>query len=390
MSVVVASRRPTLHVACAASSGNAAEPSKQRKRAAAPKGSRPRHAAKSKTPSSTPRTKPAYQAKQSDDIPDMLSGVSEELASAPDYSDEIEFQEDPPGHRAGFIAIIGRPNAGKSTLLNALLGQKLSIVTEKAQTTRHRILGIWSEPGHQAVFLDTPGIIAERRNELEERMMGAVDQAVKDADALLAIVDASRRPETALEMFQPGPDWKGPPMAVILNKCDLLPTEEVERLEKWFKEECRAETVIAASALHEANTDEVASWVVDHLPEGPSLYPKDVVADASERFFVGEIIRRQVFLQYRQELPYHVTVQVVEFKERRPPAKALVKAHVIVEKKRHVGILLGAAGSAIKALSTAAREEIEEFLEREIFLELSVKVEEGWREDSAQLERLGY
>jgi GTP-binding protein Era len=179
-------------------------------------------------------------------------------------------------------------------------------------------------------------------------------------------------------------------MAVILNKCDLLSTEEVEELERWFKEECRAETVISASALNQANTDKVAAWVVDHLPEGPSLYPKDVVADASERFFVSEIIRRQVFLQYRQELPYHVTVQVVEFKERTPPAKALVKAHVIVEKKRHVGILLGAAGSAIKALSTAAREEIEEFLEREIFLELSVKVEEGWREDSAQLERLGY
>ncbi|KAL4527634.1 hypothetical protein Ndes2526B_g08261 [Nannochloris sp. 'desiccata'] len=395
--VMIAPRRAIFHIACAAptAAGDSAEPSKQRKRPS-PKGPHQQSGPKTKSPSSrNPRgsPKPSSQPQEtnlSEFSANILSGVSTEEISAPDYSDEIEFQEDPPGHRAGFVAIIGRPNAGKSTLLNALLGQKLSIVTEKAQTTRHKILGIWSEPGHQAVFLDTPGIIAERRNELEERMMGAVDQAVKDADALLAIVDASRRPEGALEMLQPGPDWKGPPMAVILNKCDLLPTEEVERLEKWFKEECRAETVIAASALHEANTDQVAAWVVNHLPEGPSLYPKDVVADASERFFVSEIIRRQVFLQYRQELPYHVTVQVVEFKERKPPAKALVKAHVIVEKKRHVGILLGAAGSAIKALSTAAREEIEEFLEREIFLELSVKVEEGWREDTAQLERLGY
>lgn len=318
----------------------------------------------------------------------MFTG--EEPQSAPDYSDYMVFQEDPPGHKAGFVAIIGRPNAGKSTLLNALLGQKLSIVTAKAQTTRHRILGIWSEPEHQAVFLDTPGIIADRRNELENRMMVAVDQAVKDSDALLAIVDASHRPETSLEMLQPGPEWTGPPMAVILNKCDMLPPGEVERLEEWFKQECRAEIVIPASALEGTNVDKIGQWVVAHLPEGPSMYPKDVVAEASERFFVGEIIRRQCFLQYHQELPYHVAVQVVEFKERRAPAKSLVKAHVVVEKKRHVGIMLGAGGSAIKALSTASREEIEEFLGREIYLELSVKVQEGWREDADQLTRLGY
>ena len=324
---------------------------------------------------------------------DLFGGSNSEInyeKSAPDYSDYMVFEEDPPGHRAGFVAIIGRPNAGKSTLLNAFLGQTLSIVTAKAQTTRHRILGIWSEPGHQAVFLDTPGIIADRRNELENRMMVAVDQAVKDSDALLAIVDASRRPETALEMLQPGPEWTGPPMAVILNKCDLLPEGEVKRLEEWFKKECRAEVVIPASALDGMNVDKISEWVVKHLPEGPSLYPKDVVAEASERFFVSEIIRRQVFLQYRQELPYHVAVQVVEFKERRAPAKSLVKAHVIVEEKRHVGIMLGAGGSAIKALSVASREEIEEFLGKEIYLELSVKVQEGWRKDIDQLKRLGY
>ena len=320
-----------------------------------------------------------------------MNGGSNEEPSAPDYSDYMTFTDDPPGHRAGFVAIIGRPNAGKSTLLNALLGQKLSIVTEKAQTTRHKILGIWSEEGHQAVFLDTPGIIDDRRNALEQRMMGAVDQAVKDADALLAIVDvSSRHPEAALDMLQPGPDWKGPPLAVLLNKCDLLHPDDVERMGHWFRTECQADVVLQISALHGVNTDAVADWVVKHLPEGASMYPKDVVAEASERFFVGEIIRRQVFLQYRQELPYVVAVQVVEFKERKAPAKALVKAHVIVEKKRHVGIMLGARGAAIKALSTAARQEIEEFLGKPIYLELSVKVEEGWREDATQLERLGY
>lgn len=199
-----------------------------------------------------------------DDFPDA------EGPSAPDYSDYIEFEEDPPGHRSGFVAIIGRPNAGKSTLLNAMLGQTLSIVTAKAQTTRHRVLGVWSEPGHQAVFLDTPGIIADRRNELEERMMGAVDAAVKDADALLAIIDASRRPEGALNMLRPGADWKGPPMAVILNKIDLMEPEKVEALAAQVRADCgpAVDAVLPISALTGQGTRAVADWVVSKLQKG--------------------------------------------------------------------------------------------------------------------------
>jgi GTPase len=310
--------------------------------------------------------------------------------SAPDYSDYMEFQEDPPGHKAGFVAIIGKPNAGKSTLLNRLIGQQLSVVTAKAQTTRHRIVGIWSGSGHQAVFLDTPGIIDRRRDELENRMMGAVDEALRDADAVLAVVDSSHRPKDVLQMLHPGSDWKGPPMAFVLNKMDVLSEEEAEALVSWFGSQARAAAVLPISALEGDGVDAVAQWVIERLPEGPSMYPKDVIAEASERFFVSEIIRRQVFLQYREELPYQVAVQVAEFKERKPPAKTLIRAHVIVEKDRHKGILLGARGAAIKGLSTASRLEIEEFLGNGVYLELSVKVLEGWRRDPKQLERLGY
>ena len=182
----------------------------------------------------------------------------------------------------------------------------------------------------------------------------------------------------------------GPPMAVVLNKTDLLDEDELAELVEWFGENCRAEVVLPISALNGDNLQTVAEWVAGRLPEGPSMYPKDMVAEASERFFVAEIIRRQVFLQYRQEIPYRVAVEVVEFKERKPPSKPLIKAHVLVEKKRHVGMLLGAGGAAIKTLSTAAREEVEEFLERPVYLELSVKVAEGWRADAKELERLGY
>lgn len=273
--------------------------------------------------------------------------------------------------------------------MNTVLGQQLSIVTDRAQTTRKRILGVLSEPNYQVVFLDTPGIILDKRNKLEERMMASVSEAVKDADALLAIVDASHAPEEALQMIQPGTSWRGPPMAVILNKVDMLPPERLEQLLSWFEERCRAEQVIPASALEGTNVAAIMDWVVSKLPESPSLYPKDVVADQPERFFVSEIIRKHVFLQYRQEVPYCVAVDVVDFKER-PRAKDFVQAHIVVEKERLRGILLGRQGSAIKALATAARADIEAFLQRPVFLELSVKVAEGWRKDDQALQQLGY
>jgi GTP-binding protein Era len=302
----------------------------------------------------------------------------------------LSFNEDPVDHRMGFAAIIGRPNAGKSTLMNHILGQQLSIVTAKAQTTRHKVSGIWSEPGHQVVFLDTPGIIINQRDELEERMMNAVGQAIKDADILLAIVDATDRPQEALEMLQPGEDWRGPPMAILLNKVDLMDEDEEADLIEWYERSAKNATVFPISADSGDGVAAVQQWVVENIPDGPSMFPKDVLAEANERFFVSEIIRKQVFEQYRQELPYQVTVLVTDFKERRPPQKTFIAAQVVVEKERHVKLLVGAKGVAIKALSKASREEIEEFLDSPVYLDLSVKVVPKWRSEKSSLERLGY
>ena len=303
---------------------------------------------------------------------------------------ELVFEKDPEGHKMGFVAIIGRPNAGKSTLLNQILGEQLSIVTEKAQTTRHKILGIWSEEGHQVAFLDTPGIITKQKDELEERMMAAVNKAIQDADALIAIVDVTDRPQEALEMIQPGSDWNGPPMLVLLNKMDSIGTEEGGEIVEWYQANCNASMTLPISALEGENVNAVRDWVLENIPVGPSLYPKDILSESSQRFFVSEIIRKHVFLQYRQELPYQVTVEVVDFNERRPPTKTYKAANVVVEKERHVKLLVGAKGSAIKKLSAASREEIEAFLGLQVFLELSVKVVPGWRKDEKQLGRFGY
>ena len=227
-------------------------------------------------------------------------------------TDDIVFEDDPTDHKMGFAAIIGRPNAGKSTLMNHILGEQLSIVTAKAQTTRHKVSGIWSEPGHQVVFLDTPGIIVNQRDELEERMMTAVQQAIKDADILLAIVDVTDRPEEALDMLQPGEDWRGPPMAILLNKVDLLDDEDESALIAWYESHAKSATVFPISADTGDGVDAVQAWVVENIPEGPSMFPKDILAEANERFFVSEIIRKQVFEQYRQELPYQVGIGVLD------------------------------------------------------------------------------
>ena len=227
-------------------------------------------------------------------------------------TDDIVFEDDPTDHKMGFAAIIGRPNAGKSTLMNHILGEQLSIVTAKAQTTRHKVSGIWSEPGHQVVFLDTPGIIVNQRDELEERMMTAVQQAIKDADILLAIVDVTDRPEEALDMLQPGEDWRGPPMAILLNKVDMLDDEDESALIAWYESNAKSATVFPISADTGDGVDAVQAWVVENIPEGPSMFPKDILAEANERFFVSEIIRKQVFEQYRQELPYQVGIGVLD------------------------------------------------------------------------------
>ena len=297
---------------------------------------------------------------------------------------------DPPGHRSGYLAIVGRPNAGKSTLMNCLLGQKLSIVTAKAQTTRHRILGILSDPLYQIVMLDTPGVINKAGSGMERRMITAVKNAIQDADAVLAIIDASDRPEEAVEMLAPGAAWQGPPLCLVLNKIDLLPSEaEVETLMGWVREASGASVVLPISAKDVKGIDRLKDWMVQAMPEGPTLYDKEYVAQASERFFVAEIVREKIFEQYRQEIPYCCQVECVEFKESRG-AKDYVKLDILVEKESQKGVLLGAKGSALKRLSTASRVDIEGFLGRPVYLEITVKHAKGWRDDNSLLDKFGY
>lgn len=306
----------------------------------------------------------------------------------PVLTDE-DLAADPPGHKSGYVAVIGKPNAGKSTLINALVGQKLSIVTFKPQTTRHRVVGIASDTDYQMILFDTPGVIEKKRTKLEERMMAAVVSSVKEAEAIVAVVDAADNPRDALGMFQPGDGWTGPPMAVLLNKADLLPPEEVEALAAWYKENCRAEAVFVGSAKDKRGIDELKAWAVSRLPEGPTLYPKDIISEQPERFFVAECVREQIFLHCEQEVPYCTQVVVTEFVERRG-RKDFVAAEVVVEKESQKGILIGREGAMLKRIGAEARREIEAFLGRGIYLELSVQVSKDWRDSKEALSKYGY
>jgi len=301
-----------------------------------------------------------------------------------------DLDADPPGHKSGYVAVIGKPNAGKSTLINAIVGQKLSIVSHKAQTTRHRIVGIASGTDHQMILFDTPGIIEEKHNKLDERMMSAVISSIQNSEAIIAVVDSSRDPKEALAMFQPGNNWTGPPMAVLLNKGDLLSEDELAELSDWYKTACKAEAVFVGSALQYVGVDEIKEWIVKKLPEGPTLYPKSMVSEQPERFFVAEIVREKIFLLYEREIPYSCQVQIREFKERKSENKAYISASILVERDSQKGVLIGKGGAALKRLGQAARKDIETFLEREVYLELSVEVSEGWRQDRKALESYGY
>ena len=296
---------------------------------------------------------------------------------------------DPPGHKSGYVAIVGRPNAGKSTLLNQLVGTKLSIVTFKPQTTRHRILGIVSEETYQMVLLDTPGVMKEEFNKLDEMMLKSVRNAMANADVLLAIVDATRDPYGAFEGLLPEQRTNPAPLGVIVNKCDLLEVDEIREVKEYFERIPGVQKVFPVSALAGVGHDAVQKWALTNLPEGPTLYPKDTISEHPERFFIAEIIREKIFLQYQQEVPYSTQVWVQSHKERDGVKKDLIIAKIFCERKSQMGILIGSGGKALKELSTAARLDIETFLGRPVFLDLGVKVREGWRSEEAALEDLG-
>lgn len=290
----------------------------------------------------------------------------------------------PEGHRSGYVALIGKPNVGKSTLMNAFVGRKLSIVTRKPQTTRHRVLGILSDEHYQAIFLDTPGIIKPRYR-LHESMMHAVEDAIADADVLIFMADATQdRPdELSLEFL------RDRPAVLAINKMDRLRQEDALPLVESYVHLRSFEEVVPISALKGSNLDVLLDLIVARLPEGPPFYPKDVISEQPERFFVAEIIREKAFELYREEIPYSVQVNIVQYKERED-GKDLVSAEIVVERDAQKGILIGKGGRSLKKLGTVARRDIEEFLGKGIFLEMHVKVRAGWRNQPTYLRSYGY
>jgi GTP-binding protein Era len=289
-------------------------------------------------------------------------------------------------HKAGFVSIIGKPNVGKSTLMNALVGEKLSIATPKAQTTRHRVTGILNGEDYQIIYQDTPGIL-EPKYELHKRMMHYVQQALEDADILLIVVEPHEQwEESALLDYL---THTAQPIIVAINKAD---TSEQAKLAQavayWESRLPNAKAVIPVSALYHFNLDTLLSALLSYLPEHPPYFDKEQISDQSERFFAAEIIREKIFLLYREEIPYSCDVQIFSFKEKEHIIH--IQADIIVERESQRKILIGKGGSALKQVGVAARKELEAFLGKKVYLELHVKVIKNWRRQERWLERLGY
>jgi GTP-binding protein Era len=287
--------------------------------------------------------------------------------------------------KVGFVNIFGRPNAGKSTLLNLLMGEKLAIVSPKVQTTRHRIKGILTGKDYQVVFSDTPGII-EPRYKLHEKMMQAVKNSLEDADLALLLVDINDDWKECDEIFS---SLKlKVPAVVVINKADTANKKKIENAISFFSEKVYCKKVIPLSALNGMYREELLKVIPDFLPEGEPFYNEDEVSDLSTRFFVGELIREKIYELFEEEIPYHTTVIVQEFKEKSTLIK--IRAEIIVHRETQKAIILGEKGKMIKKLGTEARKEIENFLQQKIFLELFVKVRPNWRENDLHLREYGY
>jgi GTPase len=287
--------------------------------------------------------------------------------------------------KVGFVSIFGKPNAGKSTLLNALLGEKLAIVSHKVQTTRHRIKGILTEKDYQVIFSDTPGII-EPKYKLHEKMMQAVKNSMEDADAVLLMMDINDDAKQNDEMFS-SLNIKTPAI-VVINKTDKAKAEKIKEAVDFFQEKKYCTKVISISALKKFNVKQLLDTVLALLPEGEPFFDGDNLTDLPQKFFVGEMVREKIFYLYQEEIPYHTTVLVQEFTEKEKLIK--IRAEIIVQRETQKGIILGEKGSMIKKLGTEARKDIEEFLQRKVFLELFVKVRPKWRDSELFLKEYGY
>lgn len=294
-------------------------------------------------------------------------------------------------HKSGFVNIIGHPNVGKSTLMNALVGERMSIITHKPQTTRHRILGIVNDDAYQIVFSDTPGLIKKTNYKMQERMNAFVQGTTEDADVMLLVIDVKEPFDTESPILQIVKKVKCP-LFLVMNKTDLLNEEQLMKILLQWKDQVNFTEIIPISALNKKNTELLLNKILEYIPEGPVYYPKDQFTDRSERFFVSEIIREKILLLYHQEIPYSVEVIVDTFKEDPDPDKNLVKIHstIFVSRKTQKSIIIGDKGSSIKKLGMDARKDIEKFLDKRVFLELFVKVKEDWRDDDSSLKMFGY
>lgn len=288
--------------------------------------------------------------------------------------------------KAGFVNIFGKPNAGKSTLLNALVGDKLAITSSKVQTTRHRIKAFLTKPGeYQLVFSDTPGII-EPKYKLHERMMQSVNSATRDADVALLLADANTDPQDNNSIFK-SLAFKTPSI-LVLNKIDRLSNKKLNEVENTYKQQSYFNKLLSVSALKQINLDSLLSAILEFVPEGEPFYNEDDLTDRPVKFFVGELIREKIYELFGDEIPYQAAVVINEFKEKETLTK--IQADIIVQRESQKAILLGEAGKMIKKLSTMAREEIEKFLQRKTFLELFIKVRPKWRDTDSHLNEYGY
>ncbi|MFN8240347.1 MAG: GTPase Era [Bacteroidales bacterium] len=289
-------------------------------------------------------------------------------------------------HKSGFVNILGNPNVGKSTIMNALIGERLSIITPKAQTTRHRILGILNGDDYQIVYSDTPGIL-KPMYKLHESMMGYVNSALSDADIIIYVTDVT-------EKADPDGDYlmkirnKGLPVIIVINKIDLTNQEELEKLVGTWHEAFKESDIIPVSAIKNYNLDYLLKSILSRLPEGEPYFPKDQLTDRYERFFASEIIREKILLNYQKEIPYSVEIEIESFVDE--PGRSNIRAIIHVARDSQKGIIIGHRGQMLKKVGTESRLELEEFLGRKVFLELHVKVNKDWRNKSLALKRFGY
>ena len=289
-------------------------------------------------------------------------------------------------HRAGFVNIIGNPNVGKSTLMNALVGEKLSIVTAKAQTTRHRIMGIVNGDDYQIVYSDTPGILKPNYR-LQQSMMNFVETAIGDADIILYVTDTVEKGDKNDEYIAKLKKIQCP-VVLVINKIDISTQEQVLELMGWWKEQLPDAIIFPASAQEKFNLDNIFDAIVANLPEAPAWFDKDVFTDKNLRFFASEIVREKIFLNYKEEIPYCCEVAIEEFKE--GAERYDISAVIYVMRDSQKGIIIGKGGKSLKTVGTQARIEMEDFFQKKVFLSLFVKVDPDWRESKKELRKFGY